>query len=185
MLKRILPSLIPWIGLGLAFQWLQPRWIPLVWLVLLAYFIAFGWRFLRVWHPLSWTNLVLFIVLFLNGYFGASSWLSHHGGLTCYAVLAIVGAITILVGAPFSATYARTLVPQEKWNHPLFKRINLVVSSAWAFVFAINAAVCALVVEPPFAARMICLSLVVLAVIFSDRYPKHVRNNTRAESTKS
>jgi len=46
---------------------------------------------------------------------------------------------TLVAGTPFTAQYARESWPRELWEAPLFRRINAVLTIAWALIFSGNA----------------------------------------------
>jgi hypothetical protein len=48
--------------------------------------------------------------------------------------------ISLLADAPFTLQYARDGWPREYWTSPLFRRINALLTAAWAVVFTVNAA---------------------------------------------
>ena len=54
--------------------------------------------------------------------------------------LGIIALVSILAGHPFTVDYAREQAPPQYWHTPLFRRINQVLTGAWAAVFLICAA---------------------------------------------
>ncbi len=46
----------------------------------------------------------------------------------------------MLIRKPFTIAYAKDTTPQEHWDSPLFKRINNVITAAWASAFTFAAA---------------------------------------------
>ncbi|WP_027945565.1 hypothetical protein [Amycolatopsis taiwanensis] len=57
----------------------------------------------------------------------ASAWLA----LTAWGSLA--------VGAPFTLGIAKRVVEREAWDHPLFRRTNVVITTVWATSFTVEA----------------------------------------------
>jgi hypothetical protein len=56
------------------------------------------------------------------------------------AGLLLIVLISIVIGQPFTLQYAREQVPRTLWDHPTFRRVNLVITAVWAAAFAIMAA---------------------------------------------
>ena len=182
MINLILPSVLPWIGLAIAAQNVPQSLLPPIWFGLFFYMLVYAWQFLRLLEPITWANVSLFAVLFMNRSLGLSGWLQENSVTFCYLVFGTAGMVSILVGKPFSGVYGRMQVPSEHWEHPLFKRTNLVISCVWVAVFAISAAVCAFASQSELLARVVCIALLIGAVIFTDRYPTHVKNRAMATS---
>ncbi len=88
------------------------------------------------WPP-KIINLIsagLFLVLTLIGFLGDRSidgWLFDwaSGLVTLTLGLLLFATMPIM---PFTEQYARERVPQEYWGRPIFKKINRVLSLAWA-----------------------------------------------------
>jgi hypothetical protein len=74
----------------------------------------------------------------LSVYFGAvqPSWSVIAVRLVVDSGLIIV-LISLAVGKPFTLQYAREKVSTELWDRPEFRKINYVISSVWAFAFAV------------------------------------------------
>jgi hypothetical protein len=93
------------------------------------------------WPP-KIINLILaslFLVLTLIGFVGNRS---INGWLVAWAS----GLVTVTLGLlllvtmpilPFTEQYARERVPREYWGRPVFKRVNRVLSLAWAAAIVI------------------------------------------------
>lgn len=95
--------------------------------------------------------------------------------------LALIAFGSILAGHPFTVDYAKEEAPPQVWHTALFRRISLVLSAAWAVVFA----VCAVLgwVAQQGAAKgvrdwlnwYIPIILIFLAFRFTKWYPDQVR----------
>ena len=179
MLNIFVTSLVPWIGFVSALTFAPHIWILPIWAFFLIYMVYFAWPYLRRLYPMSLANLFLFVMLFVNGYFGWSQWILHHGAVICYTTFALTGALTMIAGTPFTNAYARQNVPRDKWDHPIFKRINMVVSGAWVLAFVTNALICEFTVSSELGGRVICISVLIAAIMFSTRYPVYARNALR------
>ncbi|HEV8439117.1 MAG TPA: hypothetical protein VGT40_13565 [Methylomirabilota bacterium] len=62
--------------------------------------------------------------------------LTRYGRAISLAALALIAFASLLV-MPFTEQYAREAVPPAFWEAPLFRRANVVLTTAWGFVFLI------------------------------------------------
>jgi hypothetical protein len=79
-------------------------------------------------------SLVLFAVIAVTGFVGGTGvdrWLFEWGRPLVGVVLGLYLLLTVPV-LPFTAEYARRTTPREYWDSPTFRRINRVLSAAWA-----------------------------------------------------
>ena len=79
-------------------------------------------------------SLVLFAVIAVTGFVGGTGvdrWLFEWGRPLVGVVLGLSLLLTVPV-LPFTAEYARRTTPREYWDSPTFRRINRVLSAAWA-----------------------------------------------------
>jgi hypothetical protein len=122
---------------------------------------------------------ILFGALALYALLAAPTW-SVIGVRLCVDVglLAIV-LVSIAVGRPFTLQYARERVPEALWSTPAFRRVNYVITAAWALAFAVMvAAELCLLYVPGFPQRAGIIAIVVAliaAVKFTGWYPEHAR----------
>jgi hypothetical protein len=88
-------------------------------------------------------SLVLFAVIAVTGFVGGPGvdrWLYEWGRPLVGVVLGLYLLLTVPV-LPFTAEYARQTTPREYWDSPTFRRINRVLSAAWAVaIMAMGAA---------------------------------------------
>ena len=70
----------------------------------------------------------------------AGPWLfkSYNIFLT-WAVFAMVTWATMLIGFPFTIQYAREQAPREVWEHPVFLRLNVILTVIFGAMFTVNA----------------------------------------------
>lgn len=74
---------------------------------------------------------------------------SPHGALSnampaaCLAFLGAVAGVSLLIGRPFTETYARRETPPELWATDLFRQANRVITAAWTVSFFVTAALAA------------------------------------------
>ena len=177
---KMLRGLLPWILFSMARGRIPMAWLVGAWLALLAYLIYGNFKELRAGNAMALTNVALFIATFINGRFILWPWGAAHAGTVSYCTLGTISAAGLAVGRPFTVTYARATVPQEKWNHPLFLRINFVVTCVWTATFLFNAALTYCLVLPhAWFSRLPTLAVVFGAMTFSHRYPETLRSRAR------
>mgnify|MGYP001545738569 CR=1 FL=1 len=173
--RKIAVGILPWAAFNLLLHFTPPRYLLLVWLLLIASQLILGWRALREGNPVAIVALALFLALFVNGYTGTLPWANQYAGALCYAALAVTALGSVLMGAPFTASQGRRYVPQEFWLHPGFIRINQHLSLAWAMTFALNGVLMLWLQDRPLSAQLACYVSLAAAIVFSDRYPARAR----------
>ncbi|PRC94384.1 amine oxidase [Solimicrobium silvestre] len=173
--RKIAIGILPWAAFNLLLHFTPPRYLVLVWLLLIASQLILGWRALREGNPVAIVALALFLGLFANGYTGILPWANDYASTLCYAALAVTALATVLLRAPFTASQGRRYVPQEFWQHPNFIRINQHLSLAWAVTFALNGVLMTLSHSWPLSSQLACYVSLAAAIVFSDRYPASAR----------
>lgn len=98
-------------------------------------------------------------------------------------LLAIV-LVSIAIGQPFTLQYAREQVAREHWDRPEFRRVNTIISAAWAlaFVVLVLADLVLLYVPgvPPRIGIIATIAALFAAVKFTGWYPAHLRSRAAA-----
>ena len=93
--------------------------------------------------------------------------------------LGAAATASLLVRKPFTLAIARQSTSPELWDHPLFLRVNAVITSVWAASFVVTAAVCAaLAHQYPDAVPLWVTAQVIGFVVparFTRTYPDRVR----------
>ena len=93
------------------------------------------------WPP-KIINLIsagLFLVLTLIGFFGSRSidgWLFDWASGLVTLTIGLLLLMTMPI-MPFTEQYARERVPRESWGRPTFKKVNRLLSLAWAVAIVI------------------------------------------------
>jgi hypothetical protein len=93
------------------------------------------------WPPkiINLISASLFLVLTLIGFLGNRSidgWLFDWASGLVTVTLGLLLLVTMPI-MPFTEQYARERVPREYWGRPTFKKINRVLSLAWAAAIVI------------------------------------------------
>ena len=133
---RILLSLLPWAVFSvLAHRDAQAIGIAalggvVVGALLMARNRSGGVKLVDVTAVLSFGTI--FVVAFAGGT-GSTEWLAEYGRGVSTLVLGVVLLISA-VTAPFTAEYAKEVVPCEQWATAKFKATNRRVSALWGFL---------------------------------------------------
>lgn len=119
---------------------------------------------------------VAFFAFALVVTFAAGPWLfKNYNIVTTWALFGVVTWVTLLIGFPFTIQYAREQAPPEIWDHPLFMRLNVILSVVFGLMFTVNALLGILALM---TGRLLVLGLaiplvlLVSAIVFSSVYPK-------------
>jgi len=64
-----------------------------------------------------------------------NQWVAKHAWLFSNGTLAFIAWFSIAIRCPFTIQYAKEQVSQDKWQHPLFLKINYLLSGVWGFIF--------------------------------------------------
>jgi multimeric flavodoxin WrbA/putative sterol carrier protein len=72
---------------------------------------------------------------------GAAGLLAHYAATGIYVCLFGAAFFPPLLGMdPFTYHYAKKSAPPESWSHPIFIKINLIMTFVWAGIFAVGMA---------------------------------------------
>jgi intracellular septation protein A len=64
--------------------------------------------------------------------------LARYAQAGAHATLTLIILGSILFGHPFTESYARLTTPEEVWHTPEFRRVNRLISAAWALAFLVG-----------------------------------------------
>lgn len=99
--------------------------------------------------------------------------------------LALTAWASLAARRPFTLVIAKRSVPRELWEHPLFRRVNVVITAVWAASFTASAAALAGLREtgaPTGVAIAVQVAGFALPAVFTARYPAYARGKARAGS---
>ncbi|MFF7726271.1 hypothetical protein [Streptomyces sp. NPDC008001] len=106
------------------------------------------------------------------------SGLQHYGGAMALTWLALTAWATVAAGRPFTTGIAKRQAPPAVWDTPVFRRINVVITSVWAGAFTVTAAALAAVSAAGLGSAVstpVQVAGFVLPAVFTARYPERVR----------
>jgi hypothetical protein len=174
----ILLGFVPLIIYGiLAGPSVQSRVLALGAATLVTVVVGFG--DLKKGRILTWASLVLFGGLLVITVGLARTGILIWSGVLINAVLAAVAVGSILADVPFTLQYAREMVNPAHHNHPVFLRVNILMTGVWGGIFAANALMDYLALVLPGlagqAAALITYGTLVAGIVFTLWYPVHIK----------
>ncbi|RPE38195.1 hypothetical protein EDD90_1071 [Streptomyces sp. Ag109_O5-1] len=127
---------------------------------------------------LEMSTAAFFAVLTAVAFVAPDSSVSHYGGALSFAWLAVTAWATLPLGRPFTLGIARRSTPEELWDNPVFLRVNVVITAAWAAAFTVTAiALTACGAAGAGTGLKVAFQVLgfVVPAVFTARYPKIVR----------
>jgi len=108
----------------------------------------------------------------------------HHPWMVSSALTCLASFASLIRKEPFTIQYARRSVPKEKWNHPVFYRVNWILSSVWTayFLALFTENIVSIRLHKSFAG--ILTPLLATAIIFTMKYPTYYRKRHGVTSLK-
>ncbi|MGW7572837.1 hypothetical protein [Streptomyces sp. NPDC054765] len=88
---------------------------------------------------LEYGTIVFFAALGVLAFARPDSGLQLYSSALSMGWLALIAWVSIAVQRPFTMAIARRMAPPEVWRTPLFRRINVVLTAAWALSFTLTA----------------------------------------------
>ena len=124
-------------------------------------------------------TVVLFTVVALLVQTGQGQWSVMGVRLRVDAGLLLIALASIALRRPFTLQYAREQTPQEIWNHPVFIRINYMITFVWTSAFLVMVAADALMLYRPDVPTYVGIVATVVALVgavrFTAWYPQRMR----------
>jgi hypothetical protein len=137
-------------------------------------------RGIILWVGLAFFTYALVAVALLN-----DLWTARHMGILANGALALGSWLTIATGKPFTLDYARDHTDPSLWNEPAFIRSNVVITTAWALVFTVNALLAwgkmTPFLWPEWGYEIASYVLLIAAAAFTTWYPGHCRRLRQRE----
>ncbi|HVV67703.1 MAG TPA: hypothetical protein VG895_05730 [Patescibacteria group bacterium] len=137
MLKDIIRSFLPWILFFILLNHSQEQ-IDIAVIIAGVTSVIFDFRGLKKRFILNWGTFAFFIFLFVAVVLFKNQWVAKQAWLFSNGTLAAIAWISILLRQPFTIQYAKLQVAKDKWNHPLFLKINYILTAVWGSIFLFN-----------------------------------------------
>jgi hypothetical protein len=124
------------------------------------------------------STLAFFAALTVLAFSAPHSALEHYDGAFSTGWLALTAWATLTIRRPFTLGIAKQQAPREVWDSPVFLRINVVITAAWAIAFTVAAVLqTGMAVANVSEAVRITVQVLAFAIpaTFTARYPKRVQ----------
>ncbi|MCF3175800.1 hypothetical protein IPZ61_21095 [Streptomyces sioyaensis] len=134
---------------------------------------------------LEYGTLVFFAALGMLAFLQPDSGLKNYGSALSMGWLALIAWVSIAVRRPFTLGIARRMAPPEVWDTPLFRRINVVLTAAWALSFTLTAIAQTVVSALGWSVALSILIQIagfILPARFTAAYPERARARFMQES---
>jgi len=126
-----------------------------------------------------WAGVIFFAFALVFVVWLKDAWIIHRLGLFASGTLFVATLFSVLLGHPFTESYARENVPRELWDSPAFVRGCFTVTAAWGFIFLANTLVNVAKLNYPnpgeWIYRGVELGFLVLGVGFTVTYSRLAR----------
>ena len=126
-----------------------------------------------------WAGVVFFGFALVTVALLKNVWVIQHLGILASGTLFTGTFLSIVIGQPFTESYARDHVPRELWDSPSFIRASYTVTGAWGIVFLANTLVNVAKLYyselGEWGFRGLELSILVSGVVFTTVYANHLR----------
>lgn len=137
--------------------------------------IIFDLKYLKKGFVLSWGTTIFFTSIFFAVVILKNQSIAKYTPFLCNAALAVIAWISLLIKKPFTNQYAKETVPAEQWQHPLFIKINYILTSVWAMLFSVGTSLSLIQLYQPsfnsFFSQVTAWALPVFGVWFTSWFP--------------
>lgn len=133
--SHLIAAFLPWIF----FSMVRPTSLLIASIGAILLMGLFNFRELRKGFVMPLGSIVVFALLALNNLFEFSKWMEAHTFILINSALAAIVWFSMAIGNPFTIQYAREEVDRSRWNHPIFLKINWILTSLWAVLMTISA----------------------------------------------
>lgn len=145
--------------------------------------ILFELKYLKAGFVLSWGTLIFFVFMFIAVVILNNQWIAKHAWVFSNGTLALIAWISIIIRKPFTLQYAKQQVPSDQWQHPIFMKINYILSSVWGLCFLVSIFLHLIKIYyfsfPAWIYESLSDLSIFFAIWFSSWFPKWYRENAR------
>jgi len=126
---------------------------------------------------MDWTTLTFFVIASVLMIAMRSTMFPIYNAVVVWSCFALAAWSSVAVGHPFTAAYARENAPPEFWEHPIFIRLNLVMTLFWCGLMTVNVGLAAIgvMVGGLFGEVVLGLALpmalLIFGFVFNSRFP--------------
>jgi hypothetical protein len=145
-------------------------------ILVLAYLAVMIRRNISIKLP-DWATLSFFVIASVMMIGLRSTTFTVYSAVVVWACFAGAAWGSVVLGHPFTAAYARENAPPEFWEHPVFNRLNLLMTLVWCGLMTVNIgfAVIGVIVggnlAKPLLSYALPMALLVSGFVFNGRFP--------------
>ena len=145
-------------------------------ILVLAYLAAMIRRDISIKLP-DWATLSFFLIASVMMIGLRSTTFTVYSAVVVWACFAGAAWGSVVLGHPFTAAYARENAPPEFWEHPVFNRLNLLMTLVWCGLMTVNIgfAVIGVIIggnlAKPLLSYALPMALLVSGFVFNGRFP--------------
>lgn len=127
--------------------------------------------------PMDWPMLAFFVIASVMIIGLRSTAFTVYSAVVVWSCFAIAAWGSVLIGRPFTAAYARESAPREFWTHPIFFRLNLLMTLVWCGLMTVNIGFAAIGVvvagnlAKPLWSYGLPMALLIAGFAFNTRFP--------------
>ncbi|GAB19101.1 hypothetical protein GOEFS_075_00220 [Gordonia effusa NBRC 100432] len=142
-----LRGFIPWIAYGIVAASVDWRWGAFTALAVSVFLTILDRRSGAKVDAqiLEVSAAVFFAVLTVVAFLAEDSSIHEYDSSLSFGWLALTAWVSLVIGKPFTEGIARREVPEKYWHTERFKRINIVITAAWAIAFTVTCAAVTLI----------------------------------------
>jgi hypothetical protein len=137
MLKEIIQSFLPWI-LFFIISGHSEQQLDIAIIIAASTSIIFEFNWLKKGFILSWGTLIFFAFMFIAVILFRNQWVAGYSWIFFNVALVSIAWISILIRKPFTIQYAKEQISPDQWQHPLFLKINYLLTATWGILFLIG-----------------------------------------------
>ena len=134
MLKNILQTFLPWILYFLLAGHTQAQ-MNLALSIGMLTALIFERKGLKKGFILSYGTIAFFSLMFIGVIIFKNAWIIKNIWIISHGTLALIAWISLFLRRPFTLQYAKEKVSADKWQHPLFIKINYILTATWGCIF--------------------------------------------------
>jgi len=126
---------------------------------------------------MDWTTLAFFAIASVLAIGMESAIFPVYNAVIAWSCFALAAWGSVAIGHPFTTAYARETAPPEFWTHPIFVRLNLLMTLVWCGLMTVNIgfAVIGVIVggnlAKPLLSFALPLALLIAGFAFNNRFP--------------
>lgn len=174
--KDILVTLMPWIWYIQLVKYID---VKLVCLICITALVIIGYKYLKKGFVISWATIVCFLVIFTLNLTTNQTFLKEQPWLIANFCFTLIAYTSLILKKPFTMQYAKEYVSSEKWSHPAFMKINVILTSVWLAIFFLSFILRIYVIFYPQWKELISIIVYIntmIGILFTSMYPKYARS---------